>query len=317
MSKSNSINFRGPSGTTATGRNGAAVATLDSLMAQSNDKGVTNKQQRPPSKQTPVQRDEQLQPRNATRQDAPLQGSRGQARSSARDLRPTPNPQPQRVSTQPLARGTQSVNVTNISTSTATSTNNALKVMYSNSQGPNGIWKLNNTWFVQGNTGSKTSQGKTSPTSSTTIGVSTEVVGKFPTSGTATVTLKAGIAGELTGSPGVPVGVKVKLPVSARADFPQTKTSSVYAAVSAETTISNNSPLTTKVGAQVGLDSGSTDGNFKLNVNGGVDQTLGGSAEIYGGVKSTFKLNEATSAVTELRFSNKSTELRGGIEIRL
>lgn len=300
-----------------TGQNGGGVASLDSLMAQSNGKGVTNKQQPLRSRQRPAQRDEQLQPRNPSRQDAPIQRSRGQARPSARDLRPTPNPQPQRVSTPPPAGRTQSINVTNISTSTANSTNNGLKVTYSDSRTLNQIWKANNEAFVQGNTGSKTSQGKTTPTSSTTIGVSTGVVGKYSTSGTATVTLKAGVAGELTNSTGAADVVKLKPSVGARVDFPQTKTSSVYATVTAESTISNNSPITGKVGAQVGLDSVSTDGNFKLNVNGGIDQTIGGSAEVYGGVKGAIKLDKATSAVAELRISDKSTELRGGIEIRL
>jgi hypothetical protein len=299
-----------------TERNGGGIDTLDSLMAQSNAKGPTNRPQRPTSKQRPVQRDEKLQPRNGARQDTPLKGSRGQARPSARDLQPKLNPQPQRASTQPSARSTQTVSVTNISTSTPTSTNNGLKVAYSDTRTLNEIWKANSGVFVQGNVGSKTSQGKTSPTSSTTIGVSTEVVGKIPTSGTATVTLKAGIAGELTNSPGAANVVKVKPAVGARVDFPQTKTSSVYAAATAETTISNNSPLTTKVGAQVGLDSVSTDGNFKINVNGGIDQNVGGSAEIYGGVKGAIKLDKATSAVAELRISDKSTEARFGIEIR-
>jgi hypothetical protein len=300
-----------------TGQNGGGIATLDNLMAQSNGKGATKRQQRPNSRQRPVQREEQLQ-RDARSQSAPPQGSKGQSRPSARDLQPTPNLRPQRVATPPPARSSsQSVNVTNISTSTATSTNNGLKVTYSDSRTLNQIWKANNEAFVQGNTGSKTSQGKTTPTSSTIIGVSTGVVGKFPTSGTATVTLKAGLAGELTTSPGVADVAKLKPSVGARVDFPQTKTSSVYAAVTAESTISNNSPITGKVGAQVGLDSVSTDGNFKLNVNGGIDQTISGSAEIYGGVKGAIKLDKATSAVAELRISDKSTELRGGIEIRL
>jgi opacity protein-like surface antigen len=237
----------------------------------------------------------------------------------------SPNQQvPQRMPVAPQARpnvpqlqrskSNLNVNVTNISESNKLgSTNNGLKVTVSEKRTLNQILTLNSALSVQGNNGTK----GTKSTSSTTIGASVELVGKVPTGRKdETFTGKAFVAGEITNSPNSPNVVKGKLGVSGRVDRQIDKTTSVYGSAGAELAIANNNSPVTTLAAQVGLDKTiSADGKLKLNVNAGLEQPLGGLAEVSAGGKLSYKVDSNISLIGEIKVTNFKTEAKLGIGI--
>jgi hypothetical protein len=322
MSKANSINLGGPVRTSPTGQSGSGSEVLDRFMPASDAKIAAKTPARQhsaaPVKRQSVHRNQQAQRGNRPVKQGYDAKPLGASTPMLNSPQKTPNARPPQTSNQLPARSPYNVTVTDISERTVTSSNNGLKVSISRSFPLNRDSKLNTAISVQGNTGSNVSNGRSTATRSTVIGASAELERKFPTADAKTsITAKAKIGGEI--SQAIPrSSVKGELGVSVTANTQLDKTTSAYLSVGGKTVISSISTPATTLSAQVGLDKVLTaDGKLKLNLNAGVDQQLGGNAEIYAGGKLTYKVDKSTSIVGEIRVTKDKTEIRGGIGIEI
>ena len=318
MSPVKSNNFDNQLASVPVGLTPSGSQMLDQFTPQVSSKPALKKPAR--SARQPVRHESPLRNEMAQRGNVPIKNGydRGAAGENMVPTRRAPErspiAQPQRDTSPQPARVKQSVNVTGISESKVGSTNSGLKVAYTETRTLNQILKLNTGMSVQGNNGTKGSKA----TSSTTVGVSAELVEKRPTGRKdETFTGKVFAVGEFTNSPNAPDVVKGKLGGSGRIDKQLDKTTSVYGSAGAELVIANNNKPTTNLLAQVGCEKTSEDGKLKLNVNTGFELPLGGTAEVYAGGGATVKVGQNTSLVGEIKVSNLRTELRGGFKLEI
>jgi hypothetical protein len=315
MSKVNSTNFGGPSGSTPIGQNGAGSEGLDKFMPAADTRVAAGKRALPAPKRQTLQHNHQAQRGNGPVKTGYVRTPVGSA--VAPMLQPSPRSsvsKPQQAATQTPARNPYNVNVTGVFERGPTSTNFGKKITVSKSFAMKNDSKLNTAIFVQGNSGTSVTAGQVKQTSSTTIGASAELERKFSTSNPNTsITAKAKVAGELNNSP-TRTTAKAELGVTVRADQKIDKTTSAYVTVGGKTVISSVSTPTTTLAAELGLNKViSADGKLNGSLFGGVEQTLGANAVPYVGMKAAYKLDPTTSVLGEIKVKKDSSEIKLGV----
>ncbi len=303
MSNVKSKGFAGPVGISGTGQDGTGCEVLNKFMSQAQSTAAAKQRPFPANRPQPAPRNKLAQRGNAPmKQDYTRPPPTGAATPAGPVQQKLPGARVQQA-VLPLPLGNPyKVNISQTSDRTAVLNDNAVKVSVTRSFPLPSDSKLNTALSVQGKNGSSLTEGQWKATNATTIAGSLELERKFPASGSNTsITAKAKIAGEITNSL-TGTSSKTELGVTVRADLKLGGTTTAYAEGNGKTVISSISSPVTSLSAKVGITTNlSADGKLKGSAFGGIDQTLGGSAASFAGIKVEKQITPTTTLSGEIR----------------